>query len=246
MNKIRNFIRTTALIVGVALIGFYGYVALTDVTESDANKAIAEYANKCEITIEESVDLFSYVAAKTAKRLVSKVQDNLISEQKVLSGQGGLSDITGAAWHQLQKVAGYNHEQRIHQISMKSGIAALEKSMDKCDLFFIVNASKKFDDAVKEDWNSNSNFSASSYSEENESQSSTNDKSEKLTIVPEPASDCDLAYNKAIENAGLVPKEISIHGPEDDDFSGYGCPYRITPAPGTKVQAGSTVTFRSA
>ena len=71
-------------------------------------------------------------------------------------------------------------------------------------------------------------------------------QSDTLTVVPNPASDCDFSYDETLKNAGLVPKEISIHGPEDDDFSGYGCPYRITPAPGTKVQAGSTVTFRSA
>ncbi|WP_246296941.1 IrmA family protein [Allochromatium humboldtianum] len=59
----------------------------------------------------------------------------------------------------------------------------------------------------------------------------TTSQSGTLTVVPK---------------AGLVPKEISIHGPEDDDFNGYGCPYRITPAPGTNVQPGSTVTFRSA
>ncbi|BCU06760.1 hypothetical protein Atep_14370 [Allochromatium tepidum] len=71
-------------------------------------------------------------------------------------------------------------------------------------------------------------------------------QSDTLIVVPNPASDCDFSYNETLKNSGLVPKEISIHGPVDDDFSGYGCPYRITPAPGTKVRAGSTVTFRSA
>lgn len=64
--------------------------------------------------------------------------------------------------------------------------------------------------------------------------------------VPQPATECDYDYGKTLKQSGLVAKQLLIHGPEDEDFAGYGCPYRITPAPGTTVQKGSTVQYRSA
>lgn len=64
--------------------------------------------------------------------------------------------------------------------------------------------------------------------------------------VPVPRESCDMEYGDYLKAQGLVPKAISIHGPEEPDFSGYGCPYRITPTPGTPVVKGSSVSFRSA
>lgn len=64
--------------------------------------------------------------------------------------------------------------------------------------------------------------------------------------VPSPTSECDMNYSEILEKAGLVPEEISIHGPDDSDFNGYGCPYRITPKPGSLIPKKSKVTFRSA
>lgn len=65
-------------------------------------------------------------------------------------------------------------------------------------------------------------------------------------VVPQPASSCDYDYDKRLKKIGLIPKVEEIHGPEDEDFVGYACPYRITPPPGTPVQKGSVVRYRSA
>ena len=46
-------------------------------------------------------------------------------------------------------------------------------------------------------------------------------------VVPRPEGNCDMEYHKRVEAAGLVAKEISIHGPDDRDFAGYGCAYAI-------------------
>lgn len=67
-----------------------------------------------------------------------------------------------------------------------------------------------------------------------------------MVMVPQPAGQCDMDYDKRLRAAGLKANETSIHGPEDEDFKGYGCAYRITPAPGNAVPLGSTVTYRSA
>ncbi|UBB15749.1 PASTA domain-containing protein [Comamonas odontotermitis] len=71
-----------------------------------------------------------------------------------------------------------------------------------------------------------------------------------MVVVPQPSGqcdmDCDMDYDKRLRAAGLKANEVSIHGPEDEDFKGYGCAYRITPAPGNTVLPGSTVTYRSA
>ncbi|MGF6212628.1 hypothetical protein [Comamonas sp. 4034] len=67
-----------------------------------------------------------------------------------------------------------------------------------------------------------------------------------MVMVPQPAGRCDMDYDKRLRAAGLKANEVSIHGPEDEDFKGYGCAYRITPAPGNAVPPGSTVTYRSA
>lgn len=67
-----------------------------------------------------------------------------------------------------------------------------------------------------------------------------------MVSVPKPRSDCDMDYAALLKSKGLVAKEKSIHGPVDSDFAGYGCPYRISPAPGTAVKPGAQVTFRSA
>jgi len=64
--------------------------------------------------------------------------------------------------------------------------------------------------------------------------------------VPYPEGQCDMNYGKRLEAVALKANEVSIHGPEDEDFKGYGCAYRITPAPGKLVPPGSTVIYRSA
>lgn len=67
-----------------------------------------------------------------------------------------------------------------------------------------------------------------------------------MVMVPQPTGPCDMDYDKRLRAAGLKANEVSIHGPEDEDFKGYGCAYRIVPAPGNAVPPGSTVTYRSA
>lgn len=67
-----------------------------------------------------------------------------------------------------------------------------------------------------------------------------------MVMVPQSAGQCEMDYDKRLHAAGLKANEVSIHGPEDEDFKGYGCAYRIVPAPGTAVPPGSTVTYRSA
>ncbi|MBF5007229.1 hypothetical protein [Diaphorobacter caeni] len=67
-----------------------------------------------------------------------------------------------------------------------------------------------------------------------------------MVSIPTPRSDCDMEYAALLKSKGLIAKEKSIHGPDDSDFAGYGCPYRINPAPGTAVKPGTQVTFRAA
>lgn len=65
-------------------------------------------------------------------------------------------------------------------------------------------------------------------------------------VVPAPKSECDYEYEKTLNKNGLVPKKNFIHGPIDEDFVDYACPYRITPPPGTPVKKGSVVQYRLA
>lgn len=67
-----------------------------------------------------------------------------------------------------------------------------------------------------------------------------------LILVPQPEGQCDMDYDKRLQNVGLQASEISVHGPDDQDFKGYGCAYRITPAPGSSVSSGASVIYRSA
>ena len=67
-----------------------------------------------------------------------------------------------------------------------------------------------------------------------------------MVMVPQQEGQCDMEYDKRLRAAGLKANEVSIHGPEGQDFKGYGCAYRITPAPGNAMPLGSTVTYRSA
>ena len=67
-----------------------------------------------------------------------------------------------------------------------------------------------------------------------------------MVVVPPLASECDENYAKTLKKSGLVAKEIEVHGPEDQDFPGYACPYRVRPAPGSRVLKGSKVEYRSA
>ncbi|MCJ0765363.1 hypothetical protein [Variovorax terrae] len=64
-------------------------------------------------------------------------------------------------------------------------------------------------------------------------------------VVPAPQG-CDYEYGQKLQAVGLVPRKVSVHGPDDGDFAGWGCAYRIQPAPGTSVEPNSVVTFRSA
>lgn len=64
--------------------------------------------------------------------------------------------------------------------------------------------------------------------------------------VPQPASACDYDYDKTLQQSGLTASRSTVHGPVDKDFAGYGCPYRITPAPGTPLPRGATVSYRAA
>jgi nitrogen fixation protein FixH len=78
-----------------------------------------------------------------------------------------------------------------------------------------------------------------------------NESNAEMALVSVPALNlgefnCDMEYGKSIAAAGLKSKKVSVHGPDDEDFPGYGCAYRISPAPGTKVQKRSKVTYRSA
>lgn len=63
-------------------------------------------------------------------------------------------------------------------------------------------------------------------------------------VVPKPRDDCDMEYDQLLLAAGLKEKSVAVHGPDEPDFNGWGCPYRIQPAPGTAVPKGSTVTYR--
>ena len=69
---------------------------------------------------------------------------------------------------------------------------------------------------------------------------------EENIVVQLPRGDCDMEYSDLLKQAKLSVKEIQIHGPDDADFAGYGCPYRITPKPGTQVTSGATISYRSA
>lgn len=65
-------------------------------------------------------------------------------------------------------------------------------------------------------------------------------------IIPFPRGQCDTEYSNLLKQANFSVKNIKIHGPNDEDFAGYGCPYRITPKPGTQTPKGTIVTYRSA
>jgi hypothetical protein len=66
-----------------------------------------------------------------------------------------------------------------------------------------------------------------------------------LVAVPDLTSDCVMDAATLLKSQGLRAKEISIHGPNDEDAAGIGCPYRQSPKAGAMVKKGTTVTFRS-
>lgn len=76
--------------------------------------------------------------------------------------------------------------------------------------------------------------------------SSSSTSSAATVGVPAPRGECDRQYAELLKSAQLTPKEVAVHGPVDEDFPGYGCPYRITPPPGSRATKGSAVTYRSA
>lgn len=51
--------------------------------------------------------------------------------------------------------------------------------------------------------------------------------------------------DEVIIAAGLKPKRIDIHGPEDEDADRIGCAYRQTPKAGESVPKGSTLEYRA-
>ena len=66
------------------------------------------------------------------------------------------------------------------------------------------------------------------------------------SIVTVPAIDgrCDDVDN-IVKAAGLEPKRVDVHGPDDKDAAGIGCAYRQDPKAGESVPKGSTLTYRS-
>ncbi len=69
-------------------------------------------------------------------------------------------------------------------------------------------------------------------------------RTEGETVVPEINGRCD-DVDSIIKKAGLKPKHIQVHGPEDADAAEIGCAYRQKPRAGARVKKGSTVTYRS-
>lgn len=148
MNTIRNIIRTIAIIVGLCIVGFYGYTAITDVSKADTEEVINSYSSKCHVSLNGSVDLFAYVAANSTKEAVEKLENIALAEFKFRTKQGNFSDMVTAAWFQIEKSVGYNHEQRIFQIGSKAGIKALKDDFDKCKLPAKIAAEKKFAEEI--------------------------------------------------------------------------------------------------
>ncbi len=65
-----------------------------------------------------------------------------------------------------------------------------------------------------------------------------------FVTVPNIKGECGNV-EQIIKRAGLVPKLISVHGPDDEDAAEPGCAYRQNPPAGTNAPKGSVVTFRS-
>ena len=65
-----------------------------------------------------------------------------------------------------------------------------------------------------------------------------------LGVVPNPRNECDTDYGKLLKASGFKVNSVAVHGPDEPDFKNWGCPYRIHPAPGSKLAPGSTVTYR--
>jgi hypothetical protein len=74
---------------------------------------------------------------------------------------------------------------------------------------------------------------------------SKNNQDEKEVVVPNIESNCDLDAQDVLKKFGLIGKRIDVHGPEDEDASSIGCPYRQSPKAGTIVKKGTTVTYRA-
>lgn len=224
MNKIRGLIRIVALLFVTLAVGLYGYYALTDVTKDEMNEVIVAYSEKCGITIEGGVKIFGYSSYNRIQQYKTKLERSLISARNIQLGQGGVSDFIAVSWGKLHDAIGQGFKQRIDQAGMQAGILALDDDMEKCDLPSIIANETK----------------VNSHTQKNQ------DSSIALVSIPEPASDCDMDFDITLKNAGFVADAVSVHGPDDDDFAGYGCPYRISPEPGSKAQVGSVVSFRSA
>lgn len=72
-----------------------------------------------------------------------------------------------------------------------------------------------------------------------------NKNQEKGVVVPDIESNCDIDAQDVLKKLGLIGKRIDVHGPEDEDASSIGCPYRQFPKAGTIVKKGTTVTYRA-
>lgn len=66
----------------------------------------------------------------------------------------------------------------------------------------------------------------------------------ELVEVPDIVTNCPDEPEKILEAAQLNAHREVVDGPVEEDHSGIGCPYRQSPEAGSKVQAGSTVTYR--
>lgn len=134
--------------MGISIATFHVYTFFTNVEKEDVNKQIGKYTSKCSISRDETVELFSYIAADAAKKPVAEVQDKVLSEYKARAGQGNAGDVLITLWFNFQKYIGYNHEQKIEQVAMKAGLNALKEHMDKCNLSDAVASSKRFYEAL--------------------------------------------------------------------------------------------------
>lgn len=148
MNFLRKIIRLIAIPTLVGVVIFHIYMAVTDVDKSDLGEAIESYAVSCSVPRQAVIDLFSHVAANAAKVPSSKIKESLLSEYKIRVGQANLGDFLLYAKYKLQQLIGYNHGQRVEQISMKAGIQALEEHGDKCDLSSVVFSMQRIEKAT--------------------------------------------------------------------------------------------------
>ena len=79
----------------------------------------------------------------------------------------------------------------------------------------------------------------------NKINSSKKNQEEREVVVPNIESNCDVDTQDVLKKFGLIGKRVDVHGPEDEDASSIGCPYRQSPKAGTIVKKGTIVTYRA-